>query len=1028
MDRHEPGSLDESFEHEVAIIGMAGRFPGARNIDEFWQNLRDGVESIAFFSDEELLAAGVDAVKLSNPQYVKAQGALEGIEFFDAAFFGYSPKDAQIIDPQQRIFLEEAWLALEHAGYNPETYQERIGVFAGTSMSSYLLYHLYPNDELMHTQGPYQMLLGNDKDYLATRVSYKLHLKGPGVTVQTACSTSLVAVHMACQSILNGECEMALAGGVSVRSTQKGGYFYQEGGILSPDGHCRAFDARAQGTVGGSGVGVVVLKRLADAIHDGDTIYAVIKGSAINNDGYMKSGYTAPSIEGQAEVIAEALAMARVEVEEVSYVETHGTATPLGDPIEIAALTQVYQSQTAAKAFCALGSVKTNIGHLDAAAGVAGLLKTVLALKHRQLPPSLHFHSPNPRIDFADSPFFINATLTSWKTPGHRPRIAGVSSFGIGGTNAHVVLQEAPLIQVPAQEYPWHLLVLSARTSTALEQVTTNLIEHLKLHPELNFADVAYTCQVGRKAFDHQRILVCRDKDDALQALERRDPQRVLTLVRKPGNVPVVFLFPGQGAQYLFMAEELYRLEPAFRAQVDRCCELLRPHLDLYLRYVLYPREQDAGEMARRLQQSALAQPALFVIEYALAQLWMQWGVEPQAMLGHSFGEYVAACLADVFTLEEALALVALRGRLTQDLPTGAMLSVSLSEQALRAELDARLSIAAINGPSECVVSGPHKNVSALQLLLESRNIPCRLLQTSHAFHSQMMEPILGQFADKISHIQLKPPKIPYISNVSGTWITYEEATSPHYWASHLRQTVQFAAGVGELFKMSEPLFLEVGPGQTLSSLLKRNAQPTQKPIILSSLRRAQQEQSDLAFLLETMGKLWLAGIPLDWSQFYAHQQRRRLPLPGYPFERQRYWIEPPGATSKHIDEQTPVNKQQEVASEAIRTESDSAHSRPDLLIPYAAPENELERTLAAIWQEVLGISQVGRYDDFFELGGHSLLATQLISRLREAFPIEIALGELLKSTTIAGQAEIIEMLLVEQIATLSEDEIQRLL
>ncbi|MBD1942157.1 type I polyketide synthase, partial [Coleofasciculus sp. FACHB-712] len=661
----------------IAIIGMSGRFPGAKNVEEFWQNLRDGVESISVFTNEELIDAGIAPGLLDNPNHVKAGAVLEDVEFFDASFFGFNPKEAEMTDPQHRIFLECAWEALENAGYDTQRCESRIGVYAGASLNNYLSFNL--NRDQIGSADSFQKLIGNDKDFLTTRVSYKLNLKGPSLTVQTACSTSLVATTLACQSLLNYQCDMALAGGVSIRVPQKTGYLYQEGGILSPDGHCRAFDADAQGTIIGNGVGVVVLKRLEDAIADGDRIHAVIKGSAINNDGSEKVGYTAPSVNGQADAIAEAIALAGVDPETITYIETHGTGTRLGDPIEITALSNVFGANTEKKNFCAIGSVKTNIGHLDAAAGVTGLMKTVLALKHKLIPPSLNFKQPNPEIDFANSPFYVNTQLTEWKANA-TPRRAGVSSLGIGGTNAHVVLEEAPTVKASSSSRPWQLLVLSAKTESALETATANLAAHLKQHPDLNLADVAYTLQVGRRAFEHRRILVCQTVEELVNQLETPHPQKVLTHFQEPTERSIAFMFPGQGAQYVDMGRELYQTEPIFREQVDRCAALLQPHIGMDLRSLLYPNQPNPEAAAEKLKQTCFAQPALFAIEYALAQLWMSWGISPQAMLGHSIGEYVAACFAGVMSVEDALALVAIRGRLMQQMPAGAMLAVSLPE------------------------------------------------------------------------------------------------------------------------------------------------------------------------------------------------------------------------------------------------------------------------------------------------------------------------------------------------------------
>jgi acyl transferase domain-containing protein/acyl carrier protein len=900
----------------VAIIGMSGRFPGAKNVNQLWQNLCNGVESISFFSDRELVASGVDPASLNDPQYVKAGAVLQDIEMFDASFFGFSPREAEIIDPQQRLFLECAWEALENAGYDPKTDKNLIGVYAGGNLSTYLLNNLASHPELIKALES-QITIANDKDFISTRVSYKLNLKGPSISVGTACSTSLVAVHLACRGLLSYQCDMALAGGIAIQVPQKQGYFYQEGGMASPDGHCRAFDAKAQGSPFGKGAGIVVLKRLADAVTDGDCIYGVIKGSAINNDGSEKVSYTAPSVTGQAEVIAEAQAIANFDSETITYIETHGTGTPLGDPIEFRALNKVFSARTNKKNFCAIGSVKTNVSHLSSASGVTGLIKTVLALKHKMIPPTLHFEQPNPEIDFANSPFYINTQLHEWQTKG-TPRRAGVSSFGIGGTNAHVVLEEAP-VQVKSQNSKGkskYLLCLSAKTSSALETATTNLVNHLQQHPKLNLADVAYTLQVGRHGLSHRRMVVCQDTQDAIASLQ--NPKRVFTSNQETNQRPVVFMFTGLGTHYVNMGDELYQFEPTFREHLDRCCSLFEPLLGLNLKEVIYPTSHSTTETtkeksgidlrqmlgrdrqspdpaAQKLNQTYLTQPALFAIEYALAQLWISWGIRPVAMIGYSIGEYTAATIAGVLSLEDAITLVAKRAQMIQELPGGAMLAVPLTEQEVQPFLNENLSLSAVNGSFQCVLAGTTQAVEELAGKLSAKGLACRQLQTSHAFHSYMMEAIADSFTELMQTISLKPPQIPYLSNVTGTWITAEQATNPSYWTQHLCQPVRFADGVNQLGTKHSPIFLEVGPGQALSSLAMQcldNVSDENK-VILSSLRYAYERQSDIAFILNTLGQLWLEGIKIDWSGFHAHERRHRLPLPTYPFERQRYWIEP---------------------------------------------------------------------------------------------------------------------------------------
>ncbi|HEV2707210.1 MAG TPA: SDR family oxidoreductase [Pyrinomonadaceae bacterium] len=908
-------SSADAFSYDIAIVGMAGRFPGARNVEELWQNLRDGVESISFFSDEELLQRGVEPALLNDADYVKAGAVIEDAELFDASFFNFTPREAEMMDPQHRLFLEHAWQALETAGYEAEKYSGRIGVFAGESVNSYLLHNLLPQRELIEAVGVFQTLIGNDRDHLATQTAYKLNLKGPCLNIQTACSTSLVAVHVACQSLLNQECDVALAGGVSVGVPQGQGALYQEGGIVSPDGHCRAFDAQAGGTVKGSGVGVVVLKRLADALADGDSIEAVIKGTAINNDGSLKVGYTAPSVEGQAGVIAEALATALVEPETVGYVETHGTGTALGDPIEIAALAQAFGAPGLTPGSCAIGSLKTNIGHLDAAAGVASLIKTVLALKHREIPPSLHFTQPNPNIDFSRTPFYVNTKLAAWESNGH-PRRAGVSSFGIGGTNAHVVLEEAPAPPPPSGTSRTHqLLTLSAKTDTALDSLTANLASYLKERPHTELADVAYTLQLGRRDFTHRRAFVCRDTQEAVRVLEASNAGQPLRSVQEQGAPAVVFMFPGQGSQYAQMGRELYESEPTFRLEVERCAQLLRAESGLDLLGLLYGAEDSDEAAAARLMQTSVTQPALFVIEYALAKLLMEWGVHPAAMIGHSIGEYVAACLAGVFSLEDALKLVSARGRLMQQMPAGAMLAVSLSEQGLQPFLSEQLSVAAINAPSMCVVSGELEEIQRTEARLTAEGVACRRLHTSHAYHSEMMQPVVWLFAQEVAAVRLHAPQIPYISSLTGTWIKPEEATDPGYWAKQLREPVRFAAGVAELFKERERVLLEVGPGHSLRTLARQQQQNgSAGRLVLSTLTGAREQKSELAALLETLGQLWVRGVEIDWNAFCTEQRRRRIPLPTYPFERQRYWIDAPAQTNAQEPKRDALERKPDVA------------------------------------------------------------------------------------------------------------------
>ncbi|MEO0800998.1 MAG: beta-ketoacyl synthase N-terminal-like domain-containing protein [Cyanobacteria bacterium J06642_2] len=877
----------------VAIVGMTGRFPGAPTIEQFWQNLRDGVEAVKFFSDRELLDAGVDPASIANPNYVKARAVLDDIERFDAQFFDFTPREAAIADPQHRLFLECAWEALERAGYDSNAFPGRIGLFAGVSTSSYALNNLYLNPAFVQSVGSIQdglrlAGLGSDKDFLTTRVSYKLNLTGPSVDVQTACSTSLVAIHLACQSLLSYQSDMVLAGGASIQVPQQAGYAHQDGGVLSPDGHCRAFDARARGTIPGSGVGVVVLKRLDEALEQGDRVLAVIRASALNNDGSVKVGFTAPSVEGQAEAIAEALSLAETSPDTIGYIQTHGTGTALGDPIEVAALTQAFRTGTERSNFCAIGSVKASIGHLDAAAGVAGLIEAVLALQHQQIPPSVNFEQPNPQINFAKSPFFVADRLIDWSRD-ETPRRAGVSSFGIGGTNVHAVLEEAPDLQPSGASRPWQLLLVSAQTAKALETSHHNLSQHLAEHPALPLADIAYTLQVGRRDWTHRRALLCRTSAEGQAAIASESSQQ-WTGVCDQDNPAIVFLFPGQGSQYVNMGRQLYELEDGFREPFDRCCDLLEPLLGFDISTLIFSDSSAEAEL-EKLQDTAIAQPALFAIEYALAQLWMSWGIQPQALMGHSIGECVAACLAGVWSLEDALKVVAMRGRLMQQQPSGAMLAVSLPKDKVLAFLPDAIELAAVNAPEACVVAGANEAIAEFEQSLTQQVILCRRLHTSHAFHTTAMAGAVSEFVELVSTLELNPPSIPFISNVTGTWITAEEATDPAYWGKHLRQPVLFADGMATLQADGDRVLLEVGPSNALSTLARKQA--TDATRIVSSMRHPRSEDvEDLECLLTALAQLWLAGASVDWNAFYAREFRRRVLLPTYPFERQRHWIE----------------------------------------------------------------------------------------------------------------------------------------
>jgi acyl transferase domain-containing protein/thioesterase domain-containing protein/acyl carrier protein len=880
-----------SNENDIAIVGMAAHLPGAGSIGEFWVNLRDGVESIRRLSEAELVAAGETPDRLHHRDYVPAAAVLDGFDTFDGEFFGFGPKESAILDPQHRQFMEVAWEALENAGHPPERFAGTIGVYAGCGMGSYFYFNICSNPELVESTGMFLLRhTGNDKDFLATRVSHVLDLKGPSINIQTACSTSLVAVHYACQALLNGECDMALAGGVTIELPHGRGYVYKEGEILSPDGHCHAFDHRAQGTVFGSGAGVVVLRRLADAIRDGDHVWAVIKGTAVNNDGAAKAGYLAPSVDGQARAIAEAHGVAGVTADSIGYVECHGTGTYLGDPIEVAALTAAFRQTTRATGFCRIGSVKTNIGHLDTAAGVASVIKVALALHHRQIPPSLGFEAPNPSIDFETSPFRVNAALADWQGDG-APRRAGVNSLGVGGTNAHAVLEEAPEAAASeASDWPFQPLVISARSRAALDEAARALAAHLRAHPEQPLADVAFTLKEGRRDFEKRRVLVAASHEEAAALLEANEPRRVFThsALESP---ELVFMFPGGGAQYAGMAGDLYATEPVFREWMDRGLAVLQPKLDYDIRALWLPEPGTQAEAAERLKRPSVQLPLIMIVEYALAKLWMSWGVQPAALVGHSMGENTAACVAGVMSFEDCIGLVHLRGQLFDTVPAGGMLSVPMAAGDL-APLLGDLDLASVNAPELSVASGPQAALDALETRLKARGVECQRIPIDIAAHSRMLDPILERFGAYLRGIALRPPAIPFVSNRTGRLITDAEATDPDYWVQHLRGTVRFADCITTLAQEPNRIYLEVGPGKALSSLAQAHGGVPANQV-LSSLRHPDERIADDAYFLGVVARLWATGVDVDWEPVWGGARRRRVPLPTYAFQRARYFIEP---------------------------------------------------------------------------------------------------------------------------------------
>lgn len=985
--------FEDNSEGAIAIIGMTGRFPGAKDLDEFWDNLYNGVESVKFFNREELLKMGVEEHLLDNPKFVAADAILDGMDEFDATFFDYSAREAEIMDPQHRLFLESAWEVLESAGYNSEQYDGRTAVYGSANMSGYMVRNLYSNPGLIDTVGTFKIMLANGQDFLATKVSYKMNLVGPSINVNTLCSSSLVALHYACQNLQNYGCDIALAGGVSFQVSRSDSFFYQEGGIGSYDGHCNAFDSRASGTVSGSGLAIVVLKRLEDAIADGDYIHAVVRGTGINNDGSHKNSYTAPNVDGQAECIAEAIAISGIDPETITYIDAHGTGTDLGDPIEIAALTKAFRAYTKKNQFCAIGSVKTNIGHLVNAGGMASLIKAVLAMQHKTIPASLNFKEPNPKIDFVNSPLYVNSKLAKWETEGV-PLRAGVSSFGIGGTNTHVILEEAPKIEKSQESIrSSQIIMLSAKGSVELEKMTENLLNYGKKNPDANIADIAFTMHVGRRQFNHKRFIICSSINDMKDKIESMSAQYVESHFQKPKEQPVVFMFPGDG-EIAGVGSQLINMEPVFAKNFSKCAKVLMPLLGLDIEKTIYPKDGNSISAATQVIDKMTARAVLFSIEYSLAKLWISWGIKPEYMIGEGIGEYVAACIADSLSLEDALKLTVTR--------------------------------------DEDIIGG-------------------------------------------VSAIKAQKPQIPLISSVTGDWITNEDAENAQYWIRQ-RSGFKVSQGLQEIMKDSNQIVIEIGPANKLTKEAIQYRENSEQTVV--SCFELENDITEYESLLLTVGKVWLAGANYNWNKFYAFEKRHRIPLPTYPFQRQKYWIEPGKKNSLQPD--IYINSKQDISKDITETNytegiftlkidmdsnSDSPEARkeklekllllkekleslskefssaipnievsplglktdeinakfskgneglkkrprPELEEEYVAPRNEIEEAIAEKWQEVLGYDQIGVNDDFFELGGHSLIAAAVATEMSKKFDVQIPMRTLFETTTIAGIAQLIE-------------------
>ena len=998
----------------IAIIGMDCQFPQANHAEGYWQLLQNGIDAVTEIPSERWDISQYYDPDPSQPgkMYARHGAFLDQVDRFDPHFFGISPLEAIGMDPQQRLLLEVSYHALENAGQSPEQLKgSKTGVFVGICFDDYGKLS-FKGGNLANIDA--YTSLGNSKSIAVGRLSYLFGFTGPALSLDTSCSSSLLAIHLACQSLRNRESHLALAGGVNLMLSPEVSIGFSKLRALSSNGRCKTFDASADGYVRGEGCGMVVLKRLSDALADGDRILALIRGSAANQDG-RSNGLTAPNGLAQESVIAQALAEARVHPHQIQYVEAHGTGTSLGDPLEVLAVNQALCEQRSSDNPLYMGSVKTNFGHLEGAAGVAGLMKVVLALQHQEIPPHLHLETPNPHIPWEKIPLRIPQKSTPWLTNGDS-RYAGVSSFGMSGTNVHIILGEAKPPESSDLSRPHQLFVLSAKTPSALETATQNLREYLKSNSNLKLADVAYTLSKGRQGYPYRKMLVASNEQELVSGLLSQNSSDIQEDSTKNNSPSIVFMFSGQGSQYVNMGLDLYQTEPLFRQQIDHCAEVLQPLIGKDLRQILYP-STSTPAIAEQLRQTEITQCALFVVEYALAQLFMSWGVKPVALVGHSIGEYVAGCISGVFSLEDALFLVAQRGQLMQQMPPGQMLALMTDESTVRSLIEdftvaqeqeqEVLSLAVINSSSQCVVSGESSILETFQKYCKTKGLMGRLLNTSHGFHSHMMNPIVMEFVKQVQKISLQSPKIPYLSNVTGTWIKKEEALDPHYWGRHLRSCVRFADNLQELSENPDYFLLEIGPGNTLSRLAQRQKikHPNQ---ILASLPQslpqdtARHNYPSLKYLLNTLGKLWLQGININWDKFYEGQNRQILSLPSYPFERQRYWID----TESPLPEiQTPTPS----TSTSFKIPVGSQKRLSTLTSSYIAPSSPVERQITNILEEALGIQPIGIEDNFFELGGDSLLAIQIVSRLSQDFKVKLNQSQLMETPTIAKLASLIE-------------------
>lgn len=982
---------------EIAIIGIGSSFPQSKDTRSFWKNLTEGKELISFYSKEELAERGIAKEVYQQKNYVPAKGELKAKDYFDAAFFKYLPEEAKFMDPQTRLFHQVVWQALEDGAISWDKAANKIGLYAGASTN--LLWKNYTSLSQAEFVDGYTLGLLSEKDFMPTLIAHKLGLKGPAISVNTACSTSLVAVHMATRALLMGECNLAVAGGVSLSSSTALGYFYSEGMIYAPDGHCRSFDIKGEGTITGEGAGAVVLKRLKDAMQDGDHIYAVIKGSALNNDGARKVGFTAPSVQGQIDCIKMAQKISKVTPDTISYVEAHGTATKLGDPIEVEALNRAFNNEL--NKSCWLGSVKSNLGHLDAAAGIAGLIKVALSLEQKQLPPSINFIKENPQIPFDQGPFQVVDRLRDWETKGDDPRRAGLSSFGVGGTNAHIILEEAPSVVPRITKSHYQIFPISAMHPEAGQAYWKVLEAFVMEEEQLNLSEAAFTLQTGRKRLAYKDFIVAKDRSDLLARLQAKNEKTTNKDFVKQESARVVFMFTGQGSQYFRMAFDLYEQEAAFKLELDKGLTALQKATGEDYAAILFHHTTDET----KINQTEYTQPLLFVLEYALAQYLLQLGLQPDAMIGHSLGEYVAACLAGVFSFEDGIQIILKRASLISSLPKGAMLGIAAEPKKVETYLNENLSMAAINAPTQCVVSGKTADIEALATTLKAADILCKRLQTSHAFHSAMMDDILKAFESFLHGMNFHPPTIPYSSNLTGTLIKKEEATDAKYWTRHLRETILFSQGIQNLFTDTDTVFIEVGPGSVLTKLAKQNKTSTAKFKTLSLLRSPKMEIDDQQYFLEKLATLWQYGLQPNWEAYYSEAKPRKISLPTYCFRQQFV------KATVNLAEDLNFAAGTELGA-AMATAKSKSLPTPQSSTTVSAEEttpSTLATEMLGVWKNFFGNDEIDLDADFFELGGDSLKAMSMINTLHKKFNVEIPVMYFMEKPTIMDIIEKIE-------------------